>query len=211
MARRISRPLIVDAALATLDDGGIDAVTVRAVAQRLGVQAPALYYHVPSKQRLLDEMGTEITRRVIASLQAHPSTGDWLADLSAYGHALRSEYLLHRDGARTFSGTLITDADVVRAQEPWLRRWVESGVPRDSAFDAIEIVTAFVTGSVIEEQERAQSDPSRYGAEERAARLGDGVPLVVESGYARADADGRFDRQLATVIAGLGVGAGSGR
>jgi TetR/AcrR family transcriptional regulator, tetracycline repressor protein len=209
VAARLSRSLIVEAALAVLDDGGIDAVTVRAVAARLDVQAPALYYHVRSKQDLLDEMGTEITRRVIGALRAHPTSGDWLDDLADYAHALRSEYLAHRDGARTFSGTLITDPDVLRAQEPWLGRWLDDGVPRAWAFDGVEVVTAFVTGFVIEEQERAQSstDPSRYSAPERAARLGDDVPLVTAAGYARTDADARFARQLAAVTTGLRTSA----
>jgi TetR/AcrR family tetracycline transcriptional repressor len=40
-----------------LDEAGADAVTVRAVASRLDVKAPALYWHVSGKQELLDEMG----------------------------------------------------------------------------------------------------------------------------------------------------------
>ncbi|ARJ07102.1 hypothetical protein B5808_00615 [Cnuibacter physcomitrellae] len=196
----------MDAALAVLDEGGASAVTVRAVAARLGVQAPALYYHVTSKQHLLDEMGTEITRRVVSVLTTRASDGHWLHDLAAYGAALRDEYLLHRDGARTFSGTLITDPAVLRALEPWLRRWTDYGVPPSAVFDAIEIVTAFVTGYVIEEQERLQSaeEPERYSPEARRARLGDGTPLVVDAGYARTDPSGRFERQLAAVIRGIG-------
>ncbi|MFJ6651836.1 TetR/AcrR family transcriptional regulator C-terminal domain-containing protein [Microbacterium sp. NPDC091313] len=204
MKARLTRQDVVAAALAVLDDGGLSAVTVRAVAARLGVQAPALYYHVSSKQHLLDEMGTEITRRVFAALADHVSDGSWLHDLAAYGAALRAEYLLHRDGARTFSGTLITDTELLRAPEPWLRRWTDSGVPRSIVFDAVEIVTSFVTGFVIEEQERLRSadTPERYAPEQRQARLGDGAPLVADAGFARRD-DRRFGRQLETVLAGI--------
>ncbi|QJU55684.1 TetR/AcrR family transcriptional regulator [Herbiconiux sp. KACC 21604] len=205
MAQRISQKAVVEAALAALDDGGAQAVTVRAVAARLGVQAPALYYHVRSKQHLLDEMGTEITRRVVAALTERTPDGDWLHDLAAYGHALRDEYLLHRDGARTFSGTLITDPAVLRAQEPWFRRWSDDGIPVAAIFDAVEVVTAFVTGFVIEEQERLQSagDPERYSPEARRSRVGDDAPLVARAGYERAEPGRRFDRQLEAVIRGI--------
>ncbi|MEU6537835.1 TetR/AcrR family transcriptional regulator C-terminal domain-containing protein [Streptomyces sp. NPDC047000] len=212
MVRGISREGIVAAALEVLDAEGIDAVTVRSVAARLGVKAPALYYHVRGKQELLDEMGTEIQRRVVAKLRGHASTGNWLDDLVAYAGALRAEYLEHRDGARTFSGTLITDPDVLKAQEPWLRRWVAAGVPPATVFDATEMVTAFVVGFVIEEQERRQSstaDPSRYSPHERDRRLGPETPLVAASGHARRDDQARFERQLGTVIAGIGLQAGS--
>lgn len=193
------------AALDVLDTSGIDGVTVRAVAGRLGVKAPALYYHVRDKQELLDEMGTEITRRVVARLRGRAVTDDWHDDLVAYAGALRAEYLAHRDGARTFSGTLITDPDVLRAQEPWLRRWVAAGVPRVLAFDALETVTAYVVGFVIEEQERRQSaaDPARYSPDERDRQVGPDAPLAAEAGHARVDDQARFDRQLRAVVAGI--------
>ncbi|GGS10002.1 TetR family transcriptional regulator [Streptomyces humidus] len=211
MAKGLSREGIVAAALEVLDAQGIDGVTVRAVAAQLGVKAPALYYYVHNKQDLLDEMGTEIQRRVVARLRGRVATGDWLDDLVAYAGALRAVYLEHRDGARTFSGTLITDPDVLKAQEPWLRRWVAAGVPPAAVFDATEMVTAFVVGFVIEEQERLQSsaDPSRYSPDERDRRLGSEVPFVSAAGHARHDNQTRFERQLKTVIAGIDRQLGS--
>ncbi|WP_433047791.1 TetR/AcrR family transcriptional regulator C-terminal domain-containing protein [Dactylosporangium sp. CS-033363] len=206
MGKGITRDKVVTAALGVLDDGGIDAVTVRAVAARLDVKAPALYFHVRGKQELLDEMGTEIHRRVVAALAGRAADSHWHEDLVAYAGALRAEYLAHRDGARAFSGTLITDPEVLRAQEPWLRRWSAAGVPLDAAADAFEMVTAFVVGFVIEEQERRQSaatDPARYSTSERDRRLGTGVPLVAAAGHARRDDATRFERQLGTLIAGI--------
>ena len=66
----LSKAAVVQAALDVLNEDGMDGVTVRAVARRLGVQAPALYWHVKNKQELLDEMGTEIWRRVSQELLA---------------------------------------------------------------------------------------------------------------------------------------------
>ncbi|MER7279211.1 TetR/AcrR family transcriptional regulator C-terminal domain-containing protein [Dactylosporangium sp. NPDC000244] len=213
MGKGITREKIVTAALAVLDDGGIDAVTVRAVAARLDVKAPALYFHVRNKQELLDEMGTEIHRRVVEALTGRTGAPHWHDDLAAYARALRAEYLAHRDGARAFSGTLITDADVLKAQEPWLRRWSAAGVPVTDAADAFEMVTAFVVGFVIEEQERLQSsrtDPERYSVPQRDQRLGAEVPLVVAAGHARRDHAARFERQLGVLIAGIGARLGGG-
>lgn len=208
MGRGLTRQLVVEAALRVLDGGGIDAVTLRSVAAELDVKAPALYHHVRGKQELLDEMGTEVQRRVVAALAGRTWSGDWSDDLAAYADALRAEYRAHRDGARTFSGTLITDPAVLRAQEPWLRRWIASGVTADLAFDATELVTAFVVGFVIEEQERAQSagDPDRYSDAARDERIGDAVPLVAAAGHARHDDDQRFRRQLDIVLRGLRAG-----
>jgi len=202
MAKGLTRAVIVDAALDLLDESGIDALTLRALASRLGVQAPALYWHVHNKQELLDEMGTEIHRRVLSRIVVLPAA-DWRPTLAGYARALRAEYLAHRDGARTFSGTRLTDAAVLRAQEPWLRSWMEAGHPLADAVDAAQVVTAFVVGFVIEEQERT---PDRYSLADRDAALGADVPLVTESGRAMfADPETRFTTQLDMVLDGVGV------
>jgi TetR/AcrR family tetracycline transcriptional repressor len=211
MTKGITRERIVAAALDVLDEGGADAVTVRAVAQRLNVKAPALYWHVSGKQELLDEMGTEIQRRVQQGM--NPTTAeDWSDALVDYARALRGEYLLHRDGARTFSGTRLTDHEVLREQEPWLRRWTGAGMAVADLVTAAALVTAFVVGFVIEEQERSQSadaDAERYALTARDAALGEEVPLVRAAGHLALSADDAFERQLGIVVAGLEVTFGS--
>ncbi|NKY94200.1 TetR family transcriptional regulator [Gordonia sputi] len=199
-SKGLTRADIVQAALDLLDEKGIDAVTVRAVATRLGVKAPALYWHVENKQALLDEMGTEIQRRVITELRAQPMDV-WPDSVATYARVLRREYLAHRDGARTFSGTRLTDPEVLRAQEPWLEQLVASGVDLERAVRAVEFVTAFVVGFVIEEQERAQSGEPRYSLSDRTEMLGDDVPLVAEAGRILfGDREQRFERNLDAIV-----------
>ena len=202
MAKGLDRQVIVNAALALLDEDGIDALTLRALAARLGVQAPALYWHVRNKQELLDEMGTEIERRVLQRLASLPMD-DWRMALSGYARSLRAEYLAHRDGARTFSGTRLTDPAVLRAQEPWLESWVTAGRSLTDAVSAAQLVTAFVVGFVIEEQERTSD---RYSLADRDAALGTDVPLVVEAGRALfAEPETRFTAQLGILMDGIDV------
>jgi AcrR family transcriptional regulator len=50
----LTRPEIVEAARDVLRDGGIEAFTIRAVADRLGASAMSLYNHVESKEDVLD-------------------------------------------------------------------------------------------------------------------------------------------------------------
>lgn len=201
MAKGITRERIVATALELLDEGGEEAITVRALAARLDVRAPALYYHLRDKRELFDEMSTVVHRRVVAALTAIPPGRDWRADLAAYARALRTEYLRHRDGARTFAGTRITDPDVLRAQEPWLARLTAHGFDLAAVTDAVDLVTAFVVGFVIEEQERSR--PDRYSLARRDEWLGDGVPLVRAAGHVRDEGDPRFERHLRIVLDGL--------
>lgn len=47
---------VLSTAVSMADDGGIEAVTMRKLAQRLGVEAMSLYYHVSNKDGILDGM-----------------------------------------------------------------------------------------------------------------------------------------------------------
>ncbi|GGP13483.1 TetR family transcriptional regulator [Nonomuraea glycinis] len=49
MPKGITREKVVAAALELLDEKGIEGVTVRALAERLDVRAPALYWHLRNK------------------------------------------------------------------------------------------------------------------------------------------------------------------
>ncbi|MBB2893478.1 TetR/AcrR family transcriptional regulator C-terminal domain-containing protein [Flexivirga oryzae] len=203
MSKGVSRANLVEAALQVLDERGIDGLTVRAVADVLGVKPPALYWHVKGKQDLLDEMGTEIQRRISRRLDFTGSAQDWPWSLREFAQVVREEYSRHRDGARTFSGTRLTDPALLTAQEPWLQAGMDAGLTLEQMVTAAQLITNFVVGFVIEEQERAQSSEQRYSLAERDAALAD-APLTREAGRVIFEAgDTRFERQLAILLTGL--------
>ena len=65
------------AAVAVADGDGLDAVTFRAVAARLGTGVMSLYNYVPDKQSLVYDM----VELVSGELDLPAPTGDWRADL----------------------------------------------------------------------------------------------------------------------------------
>jgi AcrR family transcriptional regulator len=50
----LSRDRVLDAAIRVADRGGVATITMRRVAQELGVEAMSLYHHVPNKDAILD-------------------------------------------------------------------------------------------------------------------------------------------------------------
>ena len=87
---RHSREDVARAAVAIADRDGLDAVTFRAVAARLGTGVMSLYNYVPDKQALVYEM----TELVSAKLDLPEPTGDWRADMHTV--AGRQRDLVHR-------------------------------------------------------------------------------------------------------------------
>jgi TetR/AcrR family tetracycline transcriptional repressor len=204
MAKGITRASIVATALQLLDEQGIQGVTARALADRLGVRAPALYWHIGSKQEILDEMATEIHRRVARQLEKELDGEGWREGLATYARVLRGEYLKHRDGARTFSGARVTDLEVLRAQESLLGRWTASGIPLADVGTAGQLLTSFVVGFVIEEQERAQSGGEGYSIAAKDGVVGAAVPLVAGAGKSvLTPYDERFERYVEIILTGL--------
>src|SRR5579863_8827228 len=87
---RHSRLEVVQAAVAVADADGLEAVTLRAVASRLGTGVMSLYSYVPDKQTLVYDM----VEHVSGELDLPEPSGDWRADIHLL--AQRQRALLHR-------------------------------------------------------------------------------------------------------------------
>jgi TetR/AcrR family tetracycline transcriptional repressor len=186
MPAGLTKAAIVQAALGLLDEAGMDGLTVRALASRLGVQAPALYWHVRSKQALLDEMATQIWRQIGDVMAGLPANLPWREVLRTYAATVRQELLGHRDGAKAFSGTTLTDPDVVRRQEGTFANLIRQGFSLPEATRALVLLHDFVIGFCVEEQtviQAAAAGDERYSLARRAEMIGpDAAPLAVEAG-----------------------------
>jgi AcrR family transcriptional regulator len=95
--RRARRPrgsltpeVILDAAEAVAGEH-IDALTMRAVAARLGAAPMALYNHFATKEQLVDAL----LDRVLSRFEPEPATGDWGEDLRRFAHAHRRVLTAH--------------------------------------------------------------------------------------------------------------------
>ena len=79
----LSKEIIVDAAMAIVDEDGISAMTTRAIATRLGVGQASLYNHIVSRDELLDLLNARILASVDLAPLDHP---DWTE--AVYGGTL---------------------------------------------------------------------------------------------------------------------------
>jgi TetR/AcrR family tetracycline transcriptional repressor len=205
MPSGLTKTAIVQAALDLLDEGGMDGLTVRALASRLGVQAPALYWHVRGKQALLDEMATQIWRRIADAMAGLPADLPWREVMAAYATTVRTELLGHRDGAKAFSGTTLTDPDVVRRQEVTFEHLIRQGLPLEVAVRGLVLLHYFTIGFCVEEQAVAQvtaTGDDSYSPGRRAELIGpEAAPLAVEAGsIIFGDPDTRFTELLGLLL-----------
>jgi AcrR family transcriptional regulator len=83
--------LVLHQALEVADQEGIQALTMRRLAQELGVEAMSLYHHFANKERLLDGM----IDLVFAEIEL-PTEGDWKGRIRARAHSARAALVRHR-------------------------------------------------------------------------------------------------------------------
>jgi AcrR family transcriptional regulator len=70
---RLSREEVVRAALELVEEAGIEALSMRALGRRLGVEGMSLYTYVAGKDELLDAVAAEVLRGLVLP----PARGDW--------------------------------------------------------------------------------------------------------------------------------------
>ncbi|MFT4215870.1 MAG: TetR/AcrR family transcriptional regulator C-terminal domain-containing protein [Micropruina sp.] len=211
VGRGLTRDQIVAAAFEVLDEHGLDGLTMRKVAARLGVQAAALYWHISDKADLLDEMGTSMWRTATVALFDEPDD-DLARGLTEAARRMRAAMLAHRDGATVFAGRRLTDVGLIQVQERPLAVLVAAGRSLEDILDTWQIVMHFTIGWTAEEQgvsQAREADPSSYDLAERDARLGaDTHPLMAHAGHLMfADPQARFERVIARLVTALTASA----
>lgn len=195
-------------ALRLLNEVGLEGLTLRAIAKELDVKAPALYWHFKDKQALLDEMATEMLRRMAADIQESAPPADWREGLAAAMRGLREHLLRYRDGAKVYSGTHFTDTSYAGPMEAHLRMLTEAGFTPAAAARAWLTAYSYTIGYVIEEQAMGP-DPATgaegYDLAARAERLTE-YPLAAVAGEEIfTNRDAGFEKGLEAVVTGVGA------
>ena len=153
------RSAILRAAIEIADERGLDAVSMRGVAKRVGVTPMALYPHVGSKAALLDGMMGEL----LGELLPASTTGTWRDRLTTLAHAARSLSRRHPWFAVLQFTRPAIEPDAIRVVDAIYQGLLDAGVP-DAEVPRLErLVSTFIVG---------------YGASEASGRftVGDLAP-----------------------------------
>jgi AcrR family transcriptional regulator len=93
---RLNRDAVIQAALGMLDAVGVDGLSMRALADRLGVKAASLYWHLRDKEQLLELVAESVLDRIAVPV----SQSAWRLQTTAVCDEL-AQYLHQHRGAAT--------------------------------------------------------------------------------------------------------------
>lgn|SRR5574340_477618 len=202
----LNRDRVLAAAVEIADEQGVGAVTMRAVAARLGVEAMSLYNHVANKDEILDGM----VDVVVEQIDLPADVGDWREAMrrraiSAHEVFGRHPWLPVLLDSRESSGP-----SGLRYFDWVLGTLFRAGFTMDDAMRAFSLLDAYIYGFGIQQfNYSAESDVS---PEERAEMILAYIPPeqyphlhrmashAMQAGY---DAEADFDSGLEIILDGL--------
>ncbi|HEY4200763.1 MAG TPA: TetR/AcrR family transcriptional regulator C-terminal domain-containing protein [Devosiaceae bacterium] len=198
---KLERQKIIDAALDLLNEVGLDQLTTRKLAERLGVQQPALYWHFKNKNALLDAMNEEMMLRGHTRRQPLPGEA-WDEFVVENARSFRRALLAFRDGARVHAGNEPSESEMP-GSEAQLRNLLDAGFEMGIALRTLIAIGTYTIGNVLEEQ-ATQTRQSSEQVQQVLTRIGT-YPMLDAAVRAYMDEgfEPSFENGLQLMLAGL--------
>jgi AcrR family transcriptional regulator len=144
----ISRDAIVTAAIQLLDREGLAALSMRRLAEELGTGAASLYWHVGSKDGLLDLVLDEV---IGEGKVPDPDPGRWQEQLKQVARDQRAISLRHPWAVRVSIGRIPMGPNALRYSERILAILRAGGLPPRLAVQGYLLLIATINGFTIDE------------------------------------------------------------
>jgi TetR/AcrR family transcriptional regulator, tetracycline repressor protein len=122
---QLSREAVVEAALQVLDAEGGDALTMRRVADQIGVSASSLYGYVDNKEELVQL----VLDRIFQEVEVPPTGGNWQETVKELGRAMLAMYRRHRGVAALTLGRVAVTPSMLPIAERLLAELRAAGMP----------------------------------------------------------------------------------
>lgn len=211
--RGLDRDTIVAAALHVLDRDGLDAVTLRRIAEELGVSAASLYDYVDSKDALVELILDRVLGEI--DLADLPDGRAWQEQIKDVMRRTRAVFGRHADIARATLGRIPASPNALRQMELLLAILGSSDLPPQIVAYAGDLIVEIVAASAYEESLFAKESVGfdeflRYIREFRSylealppERFPNLVKLAGPLTHVAPDEDERFEFMLNVLVDGL--------
>jgi AcrR family transcriptional regulator len=146
----LSRERVLAAAVALADEGGVEELSMRRLAKKLGVEAMSLYNHIASKDQLLDGMVDFVFSEI-----EPPSPGeDWRQEMRKSAISTRDALNRHRWAVGLLDSRPNPGEANLRLYEATLACLREAGFSAEMAGRAQSIQDAYIYGFALQDATR---------------------------------------------------------
>lgn len=141
--RLLNQRMIVDGAVELLNEGGLDNLSLRKLADRLNVSAPSIYRHFADKAALKSAILDTLFFETLDSIPEHTDPTEWM---QAFGEALWRTMMGVRDYARLLLVTDIQPEQVARTLAIVRSHLEPLAMPTDEALNLQSSLQALLIG-----------------------------------------------------------------
>jgi AcrR family transcriptional regulator len=152
---------VLRGAVALADEGGLESVTMRKLAKRLGVEAMSLYNHVASRDDLLDGM-IDI---VFSEIELPSTEIDWKAALRTRAVSTREALARHRWAIGLMEGRTNHGPANLRLHNAVLGCLRAAGFSVEMAVHAYSVQDAYIYGFALQEADMSSESATDFAAE----------------------------------------------
>lgn len=152
---------IADSALRVIDADGLDGLTVRRLAQELGVGTMTLYWYIQNKDEVLDL----VADRMMADIEVPSAETDWRVAVREVSMAVRAAALRHAAAVPVMVGRGSLGPNGLGLTDQALRVFRDAGFTESDAADAYFTVSNFVWGFCA--QQTASTGQASHSAADR--------------------------------------------
>lgn len=195
----LNRARIIDEALALLDSEGIERLTMRRLAERLGHGSTTLYWHVDTKDDVLDLCLDAIYGEI--SLPEH--TGDWRREITSMLTSWRTVMLRHR-WSTTLVGRPMIGPNMLAHMEFLQAALLRAGLTDAHLAAATWGLYNHVMGAAVARAGWLMAADEQAQAQQHLSAHSDRYPTLAAHGYMLDDDwNGTFARSLDYLLDGI--------
>ena len=152
---------VLRAAVTLADRDGIESLSMRKLADELGVAAMSLYYHVPNKERLLDGM----IDRVFSEIEPPSTDDDWKTAMRNRASSTRAALGRHPWAVGEMEGRTDHGAANLRLHDAVLGCLRAAGFSIEMTVHAYSVQDAYIYGFALQERDMSSETADDFAAE----------------------------------------------
>ncbi|ANS75296.1 transcriptional regulator [Paenibacillus yonginensis] len=138
---QISEDKILEASWGLLGEEGIEKFSLRRLADRLGIQAPSLYWYFKSKQDLYQRLANQVSKII---LEEFHSEGDWKEQLTGLAVTVRSVLSRYPCSTQLMMMTLPHEPDIIRFTNRMLLCVEETPLEQEQKMQVVTTLVNYV-------------------------------------------------------------------
>jgi AcrR family transcriptional regulator len=143
----LSRDRVLSAAVALADAGGAGSLTIRSLADDLGVKPMSVYHYVANKEEILDG----IVDLVFAEIELPRAGGDWRAEMCRRALSARQVLRRHPWAITLLQSRTSPGPATLRHHDAFIGTLRQAGFPVAMTAHALAVIDSYVYGFALTE------------------------------------------------------------